>query len=91
MAAEKLCVEQNPEMWELAQDTHCPFCQTKNETKGSTGSWLKIWLPKVINKMFNGMSFSNKNVLILHKKDMLILTYSELCIVAASFLIEMKN
>lgn len=33
MAAEKLWVEQNPEMWELAQAPHCPFCQTESETK----------------------------------------------------------
>lgn len=39
MAAEKLCTEQNPKMWELAQEPHCPFCHPIKETK-STGSWL---------------------------------------------------
>lgn len=63
----------------------------KMKQRDSTGSWLKIWLPKVTNKMFNGMSFSNGNVWIIHNRDILILTYSELCTVSANFLIDVKN
>lgn len=85
MAAEKLCTEQNPRMWELAQVPHCPFCHSINETKGQHRQLAKIWLPKVINKMFNGMSFSNENVLIVHKKT-INLIYSESVYSSSNFL-----
>lgn len=74
MAAEKLCTEQNPKMWELAQVPHCPFCHAINETKRQQKQLAKEMTAKVINKMFNGMSFSKGNVLILSKRDIFILT-----------------
>lgn len=77
MAAEKLCPEQNPKMWELGQVPHCPFCHVINETKRQQRQLAKDMTAKVINKMFKGMSFSNGNVLILSKGDIFILTYSE--------------
>lgn len=91
MAAEKLCTEQNPKMWELAQVPHCLFCHSINETKRQQKQLVKDMTANIINNMFNSMSLLNGNVLIFSKRDIFILTYRKLCTVAASFLIDMIN